>query len=518
MSAAWMLYATMAVSLIAAACALLAMLRERSARSSRAVWCAGLLFAAGLVLTAPWRVAPAIRAVAIAPAMPVTAATAPTVSPSIWQRAARWPSEVIDSSSDLFAVASRWPAPVQRVASAFWLLSSASIALVFGLVVIGMHRRRARWPRAMLDGVPVRITDGVGPLVVGVAEPEIALPPWIVALPAPERRVVLAHEVEHQRARDPLLLALGGLAVLVTPWHPLAWWMLRRLGAAIELDCDARVLGRGVAPRDYGMLLLDIASRSRPRSLLTPWPTLGVSSHLERRLIAMTSGAQRVTTARMAVAGLAAAAMVLAACESKLPTSAEIEAMDGKQVLLSEVPLLRGDSTTFWIDGRRVTEERVANVEAEAIASMEVRKATGPGTLSEVRILTKEGALRGVDEAVFIGADSPAAVIRLRRTDSTGGPALIERRVGDSGVTLLRRPSGGVSEEPTGQVRLTGTFDGILLVDGVEKPGTSLNAIPPQQIVSVNVIKGEAARGRFPNDRRAANGIIEITTRATAKP
>jgi hypothetical protein len=220
----------------------------------------------------------------------------------------------------------------------------------------------------------------------------------------------------------------------------------------------------------------------------------------------------------MAVAGLAAAAMVLAACESKLPTSAEIEAMDGKQVLLSEVPLLRGDSTTFWIDGRRVTEERVANVEAEAIASMEVRKATGPGTLSEVRILTKEGALRGVDEAVFIGADSPAAVIRLRRTDSTGGPALIERRVGDSGVTLLRRPSGGVSEEPTGQVRLTGTFDGILLVDGVEKPGTSLNAIPPQQIVSVNVIKGEAARGRFPNDRRAANGIIEITTRATAKP
>jgi beta-lactamase regulating signal transducer with metallopeptidase domain len=513
-----MLYATLAVSLIAAACALLAMLRERSGRSSRAVWCAGLLFAAALVVTAPWRVAPAMHTVAIAPAMPATAAPAPIVAPSVWQRAARWPSAWIDRSADLFAVASRWPASVQRVTAAFWLLSSASIALVFGLVVIGMHRRRARWPRAMLDGVPVRITDGVGPLVVGVAEPEIALPPWIVALPAPARRVVLAHEIEHQRARDPLLLALGGLAVLVTPWHPLAWWMLRRLGAAIELDCDARVLGRGVAAREYGMLLLDIASRSRPRSLLTPWPTLGVSSHLERRLIAMTSGAQRVTTARMAVAGLAAAAMVLAACESKLPTSAEIDAMDGKQVLLSRAPLLRGDSTTFWIDGRRVTEERLSAVQAEAIASMEVRKATGPGSFSEVRVRTKEGELRGVAEETLMGADSSAAVIRFRRTDSTGVPAFIERRVGDSGVTVMRRSSGRVSEEPTGQVRSTGTFDGILLVDGVEKPGTSINAIPPQQIVSVNVTKGEAARGRFPNDPRAANGIIEITTRATAKP
>jgi TonB-dependent SusC/RagA subfamily outer membrane receptor len=39
-----------------------------------------------------------------------------------------------------------------------------------------------------------------------------------------------------------------------------------------------------------------------------------------------------------------------------------------------------------------------------------------------------------------------------------------------------------------------------------------MNTIAPDQIQSINVIKGPAASAKY-NDPRAANGVIEITTK-----
>ena len=72
---------------------------------------------------------------------------------------------------------------------------------------------------------------------------------WLLRRAPDEQRIVLAHEAEHVRARDPLLLAAGCAGVALLPWHPVSWWLLARLRLAVELDCDRRVLRRGVAPR-----------------------------------------------------------------------------------------------------------------------------------------------------------------------------------------------------------------------------------------------------------------------------
>jgi uncharacterized protein (TIGR03435 family) len=43
-------------------------------------------------------------------------------------------------------------------------------------------------------------------------------------------------------------------------FHPLSWWLERRLASLAEEACDAAVLSRGHDPRDYCTYLLDIAS------------------------------------------------------------------------------------------------------------------------------------------------------------------------------------------------------------------------------------------------------------------
>jgi beta-lactamase regulating signal transducer with metallopeptidase domain len=503
MTATWMIYSAIVVSLIAGVTALLASLRERLGQSSRGVWLGGLLFAALLVLSAPARMTPAARDTIEIPVSATIDAGTPVEAPTWVARVSALFASAQHAVDETFSQIGRWPERAHRVIGALWIAASITVAIVFALVMIGMARRRARWPHATLDDVRIRVTDGVGPMVVGVANAEIALPPWIIALPLAARRLVLAHEVEHQQARDPMLLALGGLAVLITPWHPLSWWMLRRLGVAIELDCDARVLRGGVATREYGLLLLDIAGRSRPRSLLMPWPTLGVSSHLERRLIAMTNGTKRPGMARVLGTGALALSGLLVACESKLPTSAEVEAMDGKKVVESQAAIVGSSNTPteYTVDGRAATKAEVEALPAERVAIVEVRKQKGSG--SAVAVTTKStGSV--LEERVIATPDSGSRAIRFTVTDSTARPTESSAR-----IRFAERKAATGPATP---------FDGILIIDGVETSGKDLSSISPDRIARVEVVKGSAAKSRFPNDPRAEKGLIYVFTKDATKP
>src|SRR3989454_512577 len=70
---------------------------------------------------------------------------------------------------------------------------------------------------------------------------------------------VLAHENEHVRRHDPLFQWLALLNRAVFWFHPLAWWLERKLAALSEEACDMAVLERGHDPRDYSEYLLDLA-------------------------------------------------------------------------------------------------------------------------------------------------------------------------------------------------------------------------------------------------------------------
>jgi hypothetical protein len=136
-------------------------------------------------------------------------------------------------------------------------------------------------PRS-IDGVPVVVTEAMGPATVGFWRSRVLIPRWVLALPGTQRQYVVRHEEEHRRAHDAQLLFLASLPLILMPWNAAIWWQLRRLCLAVELDCDNRVVAAlGDAPA-YGSLLLKVAEASSRGPRLQP-ALLGVGS-LERRL------------------------------------------------------------------------------------------------------------------------------------------------------------------------------------------------------------------------------------------
>jgi bla regulator protein blaR1 len=156
------------------------------------------------------------------------------------------------------------------------------------------------------------------PVTVGVLHPRIILPERSREWPQAQLDAVLAHEGEHIRRRDPLFQWIVLLNRAVFWFHPLAWWLERRLSGLAEEACDAAVLARGCDAREYSEYLLDLArsmqrAGTRIDAVGMAMPGIG----LKHRIRQILSGipAPRISRPRMActVAVCAAAAAILAA-------------------------------------------------------------------------------------------------------------------------------------------------------------------------------------------------------------
>jgi Zn-dependent protease with chaperone function len=163
-----------------------------------------------------------------------------------------------------------WPASTAAVDTALVAAWGSASAIVAGTLLLGawrLRRLRQRWRRLtppqgwQVDHATVWATPHTGPATYGIVRPVIALPQAALALSADELAMVVAHERSHVEARDPALHLIALLVLVLLPWHPAVWWMRTRLGRAIELDCDARVIGGGADARAYGHLLVTLCER-----------------------------------------------------------------------------------------------------------------------------------------------------------------------------------------------------------------------------------------------------------------
>ena len=163
-----------------------------------------------------------------------------------------------------------------------WGLATA--ARVYFLVARSRRQNASRAP-SVVDGVPVVVTDSMGPATVGVLRSRVLVPQWVLALPSVQRRYVLRHEEEHRNSRDALLLFVASLTLIVLPWNLALWWQLRRLRLAVEMDCDNRVVSALGDANAYGELLFRVAQAASRGPRLQP-AFLGAGM-LERRLTAL---------------------------------------------------------------------------------------------------------------------------------------------------------------------------------------------------------------------------------------
>ena len=199
-----------------------------------------------------------------------------------------------------------------------WLVASALVMLsgIVGAWRVSRVVRRSEAARAdtseptVVDGVPVVVTESVGPATVGFWRSRVLVPRWVLALPTVARRYVLRHEEEHRRCRDGHLLFAASLLLILAPWHLALWWQLRRLSLAVELDCDDRVVAAlGDATR-YGEVLLAVAHASSRGPRLQP-AFLGGAGTLERRLVTLVAPAALGRVQRWLLPALAIALVLV---------------------------------------------------------------------------------------------------------------------------------------------------------------------------------------------------------------
>ena len=341
----WMAYAALIGVIVAAAALALERLAAAAGRPRRIAWLAALTLAALIPLTAGLRRQTAPAVVAAGEPRELTAPAPET----------RW------------TIVPELPLPTHRdttrTANIAWATGSATTLAVLGTLLLVVARARRRWPRQRVDGTDVRVSRRFGPALVGITKPDIVLPAWVLALRPAARSAIIRHEAEHARARDHLALLYAALVLAAFPWSPAIWWMCRRLRAAVEIDCDRRVIRSGIDAAGYGAVLLQAGSRSQARwglALAMGQP----KSLLERRLKTMSEKQMRLNKGQAVLLSGAALVALAIACDAPAPTRIE-EVGDKAVVEAQSAESSRKDRVDsrfagiFWEDPPVVEGDRV---------------------------------------------------------------------------------------------------------------------------------------------------------------
>jgi beta-lactamase regulating signal transducer with metallopeptidase domain len=479
---AWMMYAALVGGLLAGAAAAVDRLARLAGRPTRWIWVGAMLASIALAALEPHRTVGTHAVTISVPGLTPVSQTMVVANPW-WVSLRLWFADVrglLDAPLATVAAAlARLPVSAIGLTIGAWVLVSATLAAVLLLVHMRFARAARQWPVAELHGTRVRLSSSTGPVVIGLIRPEIIVPRWLLDRSPAEQRVVLDHESEHISARDAFVLAGACVVVALMPWNAALWYILRRLRLAVELDCDARVLRRGVSVSTYGTLLIDLAEQALPLRL-TAAALADDTSHLHQRIVAMKPQVPRFVWLRAGAAVALAFVGLLAACEAKMPTESDIQRMDvaSAERAARQLSLIGAkDSVIYTIDGLRVSEQTA--------------KGVSPGLIQAINF-----------EKLGAGASIMAIATKDPNPERYGGP----RRLCNSSDCT----------SPTGVSLLTvrGKQSGpapLLIIDGVRTDQMTFAKLKGENIESVEVIKGRAATEYYGPD--AQYGVIVVKTK-----
>jgi len=499
MIALWMTYATVVGGILAAGASLVE--RATSGGLAQRRWIPILALALSVAVPVWTVLAPPPVAAAAAPnaAAAVRGKAPPTmslakVSTGIAELIARADTRVLGRFDTSLAIA--------------WVCAAVLAVAAYGAATVSLVRRRRTWRRTEVEGEPVLLAPMTGPAVIGTLRPQIVVPEWSLTLSTEQRALMIEHERQHVRAKDPLVLHAAAMVALLMPWNMAAWWLNRRLRLAVELDCDARVLARGHDARAYGTLLVDVCER---RSSVSPFlaPALFErTSSLATRILSMHPQRPRFPRARLALGAAIGIAVAVLACEAPSP---EALAPDGKDVKMKR---LFGEITSASAKQNLRTEQTAAEVRGMVTKYFPsiARGEGGPSILYLVR--SSEGKIVLTQSQVAALARTPATdgedTVRFRtRAPGSGEPVEPTKTTGFAG-RVSRVPMAAQNAEANGslnEVRFKTRRPGsaALLPSGV-------GALLPDDIASVDITK-HAAGAVAPN----AVSVITIVLKPGAK-
>ena len=334
------------------------------------------------------------------------------------------PGRLLASLGDTWSGVTTAAAVIDLPLFLFWLGAAGLLLSALAITYRRLRIRAREWPVRDIHGHRVRVSEDLGPAVLGVRRGQVVLPRWAVECPPSHQRLMVLHETEHLRAGDERLLFAAVIAVTLMPWNLFAWWQLRRLRLAVELDCDGRVLRTGVQIREYASLLLEAGSR-RGASPMMAAAFVHFHSQLGRRIREMTEKRKGPRYLPAALATMGALVLLVAACETPVPTDpADLQEITaGKQVSqvdpvddseLHRILEEEGDVTLVidYVDGETFVVDgvKLAEIREKGHAELLIQKLKTYGEHGEVKLtLVHEDGTESASFGTLLEAQHPAS-------------------------------------------------------------------------------------------------------------
>lgn len=260
------------------------------------------------------------------------------------------------------------------MAAAGWLYLAISFALVARVLagyagVCRLVRGAAPTGIAAL----VRILESAAirvPLTIGWLRPAVLLPPGWRDWDSSKLHAALSHEAEHVVRRDWLVAMLASLNKAVFWFHPLAWFLERRLARLAEEACDDRCLLELPDRNRYAQTLLDVAAAldGQKRRVFQGAAGMAHLSGLGRRVERILDPARRGAEGLRPRAWLA----IAAACAVLTAAAAAVQL----QPATPQAPPHAGPDPLMWKIGSMNNGE--FKIAAEQVEPLEAQLRTNP--------------------------------------------------------------------------------------------------------------------------------------------
>jgi beta-lactamase regulating signal transducer with metallopeptidase domain len=197
----------------------------------------------------------------------------------------------------------------------------------FGTRKLLQHSRRVEIPKV---GKAYESDQIAAPVTIGIFAPRIILPATWRTWPEGDLHAILVHETEHRRRHHLLTSFVSHINCCLFWFHPLAWWLDRKLAVCAEETCDDAAIRSVDSPQRYAAILVDMAKAVHLRGARLSWTAVGMkgtgalTQRVDRIIAGRIPGPPSFTRAISATMGCILIILVFATCRGQsLPTFAE---------------------------------------------------------------------------------------------------------------------------------------------------------------------------------------------------
>jgi beta-lactamase regulating signal transducer with metallopeptidase domain len=279
------------------------------------------------------------------------------------------------------------------------------------------------------------------PSVVGILKPTVLLPlACLTQLQPAQLEQILIHELTHIRRYDHLFNLAQNVLEAVLFFHPVVWFISRRVRLEREFCCDAAVVASGSVAEEYANSLIDVAQLSQSmklRSLPVAVPAVEKPSKLGVRIDRILGRHQRQKNHLFETGSLITVATVLGLCclfAVQFPTVADSN--DNKPTTDNLGPVIEVEPTQKVNRKGNSIEFRVIDTEGKPIEGMRFLADGFANILEEVRGKTNAKGIW-----IFKKTSNKSQHFQIYRNGYLGHPQASDFSPNDSPVTLKFRKS-----------------------------------------------------------------------------